>query len=416
MAVPTKIAPSSKTWLGVQREEVTGTPETPVMTIPLDKNSFNPEDTPKFLPDEAIRGVMASLFNDVIGPEDATFSFGGPMFFDVGGVWIDNVFGDLSSTSSGTLGTAIAINAAIAVGGTVATTGTVSIGTVATGSVIQINDGTASEIVLATAGSSGTIVYFTENPARFPHGTTSTLQLELVASNYTHKFALLNSGGVYSGAQPPTHTLTDYTGLTATVGARAYPSACVSQMDFTGSAEQLLMQKVTGNSWLSAAAGTTPTNTTTFTVPQANWRSTVAVGGSTISSIGEWAMSAKRQLQIYWTAQGAQNPYVIARGGLNVALTTNYTVASDESALTNMLTAGPLAVQFQLSNGGTGSSLLSFTFNATKAQAIKSKIDRNAVLVGYSDEWECLANTTDVGGTGGLGPATITLINATPTY
>lgn len=81
-----------------------------------------------------------------------------------------------------------------------------------------------------------------------------------------------------------------------------------------------------------------------------------------------------------------------------------------------MLSSGPLAVAISLSNGLGGANLLSMTINATKAQAEKSKVTRNAVLIGYDDVFECVANTTDVGGSGGLGPATITLVNAIPTY
>ena len=99
--IPSFIAPSSKSWLGVGRELVTGlSPVLPTNTIPLDMSSYQPEDTPKFLHDEAIRGVMAQLYNDILGVEDATFSFGGPMFLDVGGFWIDNTFGDLSTTGT----------------------------------------------------------------------------------------------------------------------------------------------------------------------------------------------------------------------------------------------------------------------------------------------------------------------------
>ena len=51
----------------------------------MDKGSYAPEDMPKFLPDEALRGVMGGLFNDIIGPADASFSFGGPNFLDIHG-------------------------------------------------------------------------------------------------------------------------------------------------------------------------------------------------------------------------------------------------------------------------------------------------------------------------------------------
>lgn len=411
MPIPAAIWPSTKTWLGIAREATTGTPLTPTNTIPLDKGSYSPEDTPKFLPDEAIRGSLASLYNDIIGVTDATFSFGGPAFLDVGGFWLDNAFGDLSSTSGGTLATAQPLSAGIAVGATAFSVAT-SLGSVVTGSVIQITDGPASEIVIATVGSTGTSILFAGNPTRFAHTTAATASLQTAATTYTHKFALINTGT----GQPPTHTITDATGITASVGARAYPSACVSSVDFSGNAEQLLMQKVSGNSWLSAPAGTTPVNTTAFTIPVPNWRSTVTVGGTQIYNIGEWSAQFKRVLQIYWTAQGAQNPFIIARGGLSATYDLNFTVAIDESPLTAMLSTGPQAVQIAVTNGLSGANLLSLTINSTKAQAVKSKIDRNAVLVGYQNQLEGIANATDVGGTAGLGPATITLVNAIATY
>lgn len=411
MPIPAAIWPSTKTWLGIAREAVTGTPLTPTNTIPLDKGSFSPEDTPKFLPDEAIRGSLASLYNDIIGVTDATFSFGGPAFLDVGGFWIDNAFGDLSSTSGGTLATAQPLSAPIAVGAVAFSVG-ISLGSVVTGSVIQISDGPASEIVIATAGSTGTSILFANNPTRFAHTVAATASLQTAAVNYTHKFALINTGT----GQPPTHTITDFTGITTSVGARAYPSACVSSVDFSGNAEQLLMEKVSGNSWLSAPASITPVNTTAFTIPVPNWRSTVTVGGTQIFNIGEWSAQFKRVLQIYWTAQGAQNPFIIARGGLSATYDLNYAVAIDESPLNAMLTTGPQALQIAVTNGLAGANLLSLTINSTKAQAVKSKIDRNAVLVGYQDQFEGIANATDVGGTAGLGPATITLVNAVPTY
>ena len=50
------VAPSTRSWLGVARELTVGTPVGPTNTIPMDAKSYRPEDTPKFLPDEAIRG------------------------------------------------------------------------------------------------------------------------------------------------------------------------------------------------------------------------------------------------------------------------------------------------------------------------------------------------------------------------
>ena len=312
-------------------------------------SSYQPEDTPKFLHDEAIRGVMAQLYNDILGVEDATFSFGGPMFLDVGGFWIDNTFGDLSTT-----GTSASSTTTVNTAGTIGATSLVlaSGSGYSSASSVQIDTGPCRKWWCCPRRLPGEIT-FANDPLRFAHGTG--VAASVVVGPYTHKWAILNTGS----GQPPTTTLTDFTNLTASVGARAYPSACVSQMDFTGNTEQLLMQKVSGNSWLSQA-NSTPTNTTAFTIPQPNWRSTISVGGSQNYSITEWTVAVKRQLAIYWTAQDAQTPFVIARGGLGVTIGVNQGVASDETALNWMLNGAPLAIQIQFDNGLTSVNHLQF--------------------------------------------------------
>jgi hypothetical protein len=409
--IPSFIAPSTLTWLGIARELYVGTPVAPTNTIPLDKGSYSPEDTPKFLPDEAIRGVMTPLFNEVRGVEDATMSFGGPAFLDVGGFWLDNLFGDLSTTSSGTLGSAQTLNGSITAAATTLTVSS-TIGTAVSGAVMQITDGSASEIVVLSQASAGTTFQFTNYPTRFAHGVAATASVQTVDSGYVHKFAILNTGN----GQPPTHSVTDFTNLTASTGARTYPSTCLSSLEISGNAEQLLMMKVSGNSWLSAAAAARPVNTTSFVIPLANWRSTVTVGGTQIYNIGEWSIKIARQLQTYWTAQNGQNPFIIARGGLTISGDLDYSVAQDESPLTNMLTAGYLPVVITISNGLATTSLLSMTITTTTGAFIKSAPERNAVLVGYKDAFEAVANSTDVGGSGGLGPGTISLSNNIATY
>jgi hypothetical protein len=413
MPGPVFIAPSTRTFLNLQRELVVGTPvtTTPLATMPLDQNDYNPEDTPKFLPDEAIRGVMTPLFNEIRGVQNATFSLGGPVFLDIEGFMLDNAFGDMSSTSNGTLGTAPTIGSAIAVGATQLTAGS-SLGAVTTGSVIQIGDGAASEIVLATAGSTGTNILFANTPTRFAHTTSATAALQTVDSGYTHKYAILNTGN----GQPPTHSMIDYTALTPSVGARTYPSFCVGQLDFSGNTEQMLMRKISGESWQSAAAAGTPTAATQFVLPQANWRSTVTIGGTPINDIGNWSCSIKRKLQTYWTATNTQTPYIIARGGLTMTYMMDWTVAENETALTEMLTSGYLSVVIALDNGLSGTNHLNITITSTTAQAVKSKPERTAVLVGYGNQMEAVANSTDVGGSGGIGPGTVSIINNQATY
>lgn len=400
--IPTTVAPSVRSWLGIAREITVGTPVLPVVTIPLDKGSYEPEDTPMFLPDEAIRGAMALLYGEILGVEDATFSYGGPVFGDVYGFFLDNTFGDLSSVGTTSTGGSSTTHAALAAGVTSlsATSGTGFV----VGQNVQVGTGSVSEVVKLTAVAT-TLLTFTGNPLRFAHSTAAALHT--VIGPYTHTFAALNS---FSG-QPPTHTATDFTGLTPTVGARAYPSLCVAQIDFTGNAEQLFTAKVSGNSWVSAASASAPTLSTNFVVPLPNWRSTVKVGGTQIYNVGDWTVSIKRQLQVYFTNQGFQNPFIIARGPLDATGTLNYTVAEDEVPLTQMLSNTQPTLQFIVNNGLSTTNTISYTFNIQKAAFIKSKISRSAVLVGYEDDWQAIANTTNVGGSGGLGPIQVVVIN-----
>ena len=421
-------APSSRRWWGVARENQVGVATLPTNTLPVDAKSLAPEDHPKYLPDDAIRAQMAMTYNQILGPEDATFSFGGPNFLDVHGFFLDCLLGDLSSTGStpanGTsLGGSVAT---LAIGGTQATI--VSATGYASASTVQIDTGSVAEIVVLSTAPAGTLITFGNDPLRFPHASGATVTT--VSSPFTHVFGLLNStlgyGGI-AGAQPPTLTLTDATNLnysgspgTNTSGARAYASACVSDITFTGNAEQLLDIKVTGSSWVSAPASAAPTNTISSVIPVANWRAGVYIGGTAASNlvpqIGEWALTVKRQLQVYFTVQNSANPYVIARGPLSASFSLKYTAPYDESALAALLYLGYQWIHIVLDNGLSGTSHIRLTIDGNTGQATKSKPGSSSVLIDFDNTFDMVANSTNVGGSGGLSPIIISLLNAVATY
>ena len=438
------IYPGVLTWLGVARELTAGTTVLPVITHPLDQGAFEPEDTPKFLQDKAIRGAMTDLFYETLGVESAQFSFGGPNFLDSHGYFMDNLMGDLSTTSA-SIATPATSATVLGVGATVATlTGAVP-GAMTVGAAVQL--GTAltanipacysNEVVILTAITPASTLTFANNPLRFTHATGTILGSQvfnMATGPFTHRFASLTSqlgyGGAF-GAQPPTHTFTDVTNIVNTftsttygtvastgIGARQYASACLKQMDFSGNAEQILGVKMSGDSWLSSLAGTAPTNLTTNSRPIPNWDTTVSYLGSTITNIGEFSFSFKRQTQVYWTVQGTQTPWIIARGPLTVDGTWNWDPAQNEQPLDIMLlnSQGPLSIvttNTGITNAGTPFTL---TFTCSAAANIKSKISRSKAAIGFANTFEGVGNALDIGGSGGLGPGTLTLINATPTY
>jgi len=424
------VAPSSRSWLGVAREILgAGSATLPTNTIPSDPKSFSPEDTPKFLPDEAIRGSMAMLFNEILGPEDATFSFGGPNFLDTHGFWLDNIFGDLSTigTSPANPTSLSGSVATLAVGGTLATVASATGYT--NGASVQIDSGNISEVVVLSAAPSGSLLTFGNNPLRFAHASGATVST--VGSPYQHTFSLLNQtlgyGGV-AGAQPPTHSITDNTNLnysgtpgTNTSGARIYPGAAVSEISFTGNAEQLLDVKVSGNSWPSMPAGTTPTNTISAVIPIANWRGQFYIGGTSASNLvtdlGEWAVTVKRELKVYWTVQGTPVPFIIARGPLSATWALNFTTEPDEQPLAYMLySQGYNWLHFFMTNSYSGGSVITLNINSHACQAVKAKPTRGDILIGFDDQFEAVANSADAGGSGGLSPIQVQITNQLPTY
>jgi hypothetical protein len=386
---------------------------------------------------------MTDLFYKTLGVEQAMFSFGGPNFLDTHGYWFDNVFGDLSTVGSG-LANPATVSGGIPVGTTLCTLAAAPPSQYTAGATIQIGSGATAEVVVIGSTAGSNVVNFASSsggagyPVRFTHATGSTVQT--CGTPFTHKFAALNSslgyGGAY-GAQPPTHTLCDTTNVVNTftsstygtvastgIGARLYPSCVIKDLSFQGNAEQLLGIRCSGDAWLSVLAGTAITNTTTNSRPVPNWNTTVVVAGNTISSsntfagIGDFTYGPKRATQVYWIVAGTQTPYIIARGPLTCDGSLNFQPTNSEMPLDLMLLNSQAPLSITTTNSGIANAGTPFTltFTATQAAFVKAKITNGGQLIGYSVNYEAVANATDVGGSGGLGPCTLTLTNNTACY
>lgn len=444
--VATSIHPSYLTWLGLTHEKAYGdqsalvggaTPVGPVWTLPLDASTFEPEDKPLWLRDMAIRGSMAEVYAITQGVEDSAWSLGGPVYPGITPILLDNMFGDITTTPTGGSATGSVVLSAAYTRNSSGTQLTVAAATGFTtpGVVGQISGGGFTEYFTTSAlAAAGTTIYMTA-PLHYNYPvTTTTVKVYAGATSYSHKFAALNA---YDG-QPPTWTALDSTNVTDAnadvYGQRYYTSLCMAQLDFTLSSEALFTQKASGTAWISgpttalatpATSAFTPSTVTTVPVP--SWSSIISLslpvgGGLTqVNYVGEVTFSLKRKIQVYWTDDGSQNPFIIARGPLGVTGTVKAVVAQDEQVLQSMLKNFQGSLSAVVTVPATtpypaGEQGLTFTFNVNNAAFTAAKPTRSAVLVGYDASFEGVANTTNVGQTGGLGPITISCTDLVPGY
>lgn len=399
------IYPGARSFFGIGKEATSGTAVAAVRYIPWMK--FDPIDDPHLLIDEGLRGSMVKEYGVALGKLWATGSFEGAQFDDYVGDLALNGLGDYTATATAAAPNST-LNGAVTAGATsvVVTSGT----GFAANMWIQIGPDTAggAEIVQIQSVSTNTLTLQAATPLRFNHATLSAVTN--TTGNSTHVFSTLNTGT----AQPPTDSIIDYTGMTPTVGARAYPFSCVEELTIEGNAEQLM--KVTGKviSFASAPTAATPVNAPTAELVQPAWLSTVSIGGTPLQNISQWAFTLKRELIVKNTASGAQAPYVIGRGAVTVEGKLTF-VAADESPLTTYLAGTQQPIVFTIDNGLAAAAHRNLTLTMTKGFYKKNQLKRET-LFGWETEFGALGNTTDTGFSAGFSPCKISLLNAVNTY
>lgn len=407
------ITPVERRGIGVAREAVAGTAVLPTTGIPIEK--FAPDDKITGLIDKSMRQAMAGEYAYIPGTYSADLDMSGPLYADTIGHALLNCLGDYVTT--GTAATPSTTTTAPAVAG--ATSLTVTAGTSFTvGMWIQVGPDAngGAEVVQVLSGSSTSITLQTTTPLRFGHASAAAVTNTTAGNgNYTHVFALLNSAA--SGAQPPTHTLTDVTGVPATNLARVYTSACISEVILTGSATALLTWDAKATSFLSAIAASVPTLSFSAQPAQAAWNSVVGVGGpasgGTLNSyVEEWVLTVARKVGPYWTASGQQNPYIIARGELTASLSLKFNPVPNESQLLNYLNNSQPQVQII----ATGPNSSSVTIDSQVTAFDTSKLNDSKEAFGYDVTAKCIANTTNVGFSAAYCPVKVTVKNAIPSY
>lgn len=411
MPTPTTYAPA-KQFVGIANESTQGTPVAMTATVLVDE--MKPKDSPKFLDDKSWRGSMATdAFAKIQGVKTAELELGGPAYGDGLGYFLRNILGDMAvtGTSTGSGGTTLSSSAAA---------GATSISTAATipaSTAVQIGTGATGEVVITgtPSGSGPYTIPITTPSTGLAYAHASAQAVQPVTGPYTQAHSLLNSGS----GQPISHTITHFLGPTATSGARQYPGACFSELGLKWNAEsELLTWSGKATAWPSVALGATPTANPSTVLPVASWRMLLGIGGpasggTLINTVTDGELTIKRELSPYFTVTGAQNPYIIQRGGLSVEGKLGF-VAADESPLLYLLNNTQPQLQIILDNGLTGLNKITFQIDCQIAAFTQMDPDGTKSAVEYGGTFMAVLNTTNAGGSGGYSPIKVSVTNNVP--
>jgi len=438
LTVPSTIFPTEERFVNVIREATPGTvPATSGTTFPM--VNLEPDDKPLWLLDESLRGGMGDIYDFLQGPLYAEVTIPEtPVYVDMMGHPLYNTLGDY--TQSAPAAAPNTTTTAPAVSG--ATSLTVTSGTSFTvGMWIQVyaagSTGPA-EIVKVLSGASTTITLDPTTPIRFPHASGATVTNTTVAAGtYSHAFSLLTSGFLGNGnflnfAQPPTHCWTDRTQVPQIGGnpggARQYADSCFQTLVLTGNAEKLLNWNGAFSSYVGQLATTAPAASVSSIRAMPDFTSIVqlATGGALapVYDIVEWQLTLSRQLKVFFTNDGSQNPYVIGRGKLGVSGKLTFSPAIDETALLYMLQNTQPQLQILTTNNLLTSNPLyqAMQIDVPFCDFDTSKINSGDVLFGYDVTFKSHhTNTTrntivPTGWSGGFSACKVTLSNAVPIF
>lgn len=398
------VYPGAKTFLSVGLESTQGTPVAPTFTMPGD--AFDVEEKPNYIDDMSLTGDMAALYGTQPGGIHTEWQFNSPYFGDGSPFFLQNILGDLTEDGTYTGSGTTTLSSPAAAGATTITVGL----SLTSGQVVVIGQG-SSHPEVRTLTSTGTSPTFAK-PLLFAHSAAEVVRPTQAPWSQFHA---LNNGGV---AQPGSLTLVDWQGVTASTFARAYAGCCASELTLKLNAEsEYLTQQVKGIGWPSAAAAVTPTSAPTTSQPMASWRALVglagpASGGTQVKLLQTLEMTISRQVKAIFTLQGSQSPFFIQRGNLRVSGKAYIAVPADETHLNYLLNNTQPQLQLVVSNGLAGTNLLSVQVDIQKAAYKTAKI-RKAEAIGYDITFDAVKNSTNIGGSGGLGPIKITTQNNT---
>lgn len=384
-------------YLGVGKELTKGVGVAPTFFLPIKQN--DPEDLPKFLPVEVMKGSMAQIYGEVQGLINTTYQVGGPLFADEVGWPLMGVLGDITTTASRTVTDAVTTNASPNV-----TSATAAFTAADLGKVISTPNLPAGAFILTVTSATAIVASVNATAS----GTTQSLT---IGAPQTHVGSLLNS--VTSQGQPTSHTLTDFYSVTQ---ARQYAGIQWDSFELKFNAEGLL-------EWTAKATGLVPSlpvakPVQSFTLVSATptWQGIAQIGGAVMAKTMDGTITVTRKMELVPGMNGTQRYSAVFLGECDVKFKFSAFI-DDDTELLRMLNNTQPSMDFNWA-AGSGASATQLRLHMTQAAYTKAKINRGKSFIAIDAEGSMVANTTDIGASGGYSPIAVSLGNnvASGTY
>lgn len=232
-------------------------------------------------------------------------------------------------------------------------------------------------------------------------GVLGDLATTGASAPFTHSAAVLNSGT----GQPPSYTLSDY----YTINTRQFPGLRFSELGIKFSGDGMLTYSAKATS-LASVTTTKPTSSYTAVQPLAGWVGAVSIGGSAAAFVVDGECTMKRSITVVHTADGTQAPYALWAGPVEASGKLTLVMEDDTQYLNYLNNSKPsLDINYQQ---GAGAAAVQVKLHMTKAAFTNAQISRGKDYIELSVDYDALANTTDIGASGGYSPIKVTLQNA----
>lgn len=226
---------------------------------------------------------------------------------------------------------------------------------------------------------------------------------------FTHTMAVINSAA--SALQPKSYTLTDFYGLTSGTPVRQYAGAQFAEIVVKFNGDGVVEYTTKAISFGSALA-TKPTPSFGTVPPTPAWKGTLTIAGGAKTFLADGALTLKRDVKPLHTVDGTQAPYAIWAGPLSVDGTVTF-IHEDDTELARFLGNTPPIVILDFQQGAAAAlTQLKFTFSV--CAYTEGSIKRGKPYIESVYKLKPVANTTDVGATGGYSQVKAVIQSAKP--